>query len=295
LKSNYEICLNRKESVKLSYNSEEIDALLKIAPLLNEFMLEDIGILITDTEKVLAYYPGERLDFGIKVGEAIDKNWVVDEALKQRRRVVNEVDESVCGVPYIGVGNPIFNENGTLVGGITISQPTEKKERLLAMSKDLLSTTEEVNNQVEEIAIEAEDMVEMGEKLEEISDETEARVRNTDNIVEIIKDIADKIKILGINASIEAARVGEEGQGFAVVAKEVQNLAEKSVESTTNIEETLEKVNEISSELNNVSEKLAEASDLQASVVNKIHAEMQSLNVLGNKILEMAESLSDDG
>jgi len=279
----------------LSYNSEEIDALLKIAPLLNEFMLEDIGILITDTEKVLAYYPGERLDFGIKVGEAIDKNWVVDEALKQRRRVVNEVDESVCGVPYIGVGNPIFNENGTLVGGITISQPTEKKERLLAMSKDLLSTTEEVNNQVEEIAIEAEDMVEMGEKLEEISDETEARVRNTDNIVEIIKDIADKIKILGINASIEAARVGEEGQGFAVVAKEVQNLAEKSVESTTNIEETLEKVNEISSELNNVSEKLAEASDLQASVVNKIHAEMQSLNVLGNKILEMAESLSDDG
>ncbi len=271
-----------------------LEEMLTVAPYLNKFILEDVGVLITDREKVLAYYPGQQLDFGISPGDVIDSEWVVHEVFDKKDRVVIEVDASVCGIPYIGVSNPIFNDDGEVIGGVTISQPTEKKEKLLEMSNNLLSATENVNNQAENISIEADEMVEVGDELGALSVKTEEKIANTDNIIKIIKDISKKIKMIGMNASIEAARVGEEGRGFAVVAEEVQNLANQSSQSTDDIELTLNQVNKTAEELQEVVEKINTATNKQTEVIKGVYAQIQNLNALGNDIVDMAERLSED-
>ncbi|WRG17011.1 methyl-accepting chemotaxis protein TlpB [Helicobacter pylori] len=108
---------------------------------------------------------------------------------------------------------------------------------------------------------------------EELSSKVEQLSRNADDvksILDIINDIADQTNLLALNAAIEAARAGEHGRGFAVVADEVRNLAGCTQKSLAEINSTImvivQEINDVSSQMNLNSQKMERLSDMSKSV-----------------------------
>ncbi len=125
------------------------------------------------------------------------------------------------------------------------------------------------------------------EKASEVIAQLASESQEIGKVLEVIKGIAEQTNLLALNAAIEAARAGEQGRGFAVVADEVRNLAGKTHESTEDIQNMIERLQSQSKKATTVMQQSLEQSNEAISHVNSAEQTLAEIISSMTKITEM--------
>lgn len=258
---------------------------------LNGMQLSDVGVCICDREKVLMYKPAKTLDLKVTVGDSIKPGSALYRAIHENKRVVVRMDASLYGVPYIGVGSPILNERGQVIGAITISESTFRYEALKSISEQVSKNIEIIASTAQEVSAQTEEIAAASRTLTGTVDQSKARVKETDEVLGLIRTIANQTNLLGLNAAIEAARVGDLGRGFGVVAEEIRKLAATTTDSVKNIDGIIKSIQSDSDATQKQMYQIDAMLSQIAVAITQVAESTQQLNNMTQQLNGMADDL----
>jgi transcriptional regulator of acetoin/glycerol metabolism len=273
--------------------AEEIfEKLAYSLPLIQRALHEDIGVSLATKENFLLYKPGKKFDLKVPPNAPVKPGSGIHRAMQERKRVAMRFDKTLYGTPYTSVAAPIMDEKGEVIGAIAITQPVEMQENIKVMSGNLFDNISAMAATCEEVSAQTEELAAASRVLTDVARESQARANQTDQVLGLIRNIASQTNLLGLNAAIEAARVGEQGRGFGVVAEEIRKLAGTSAQSINEVGAIIAAIRKDSEATYGQMNDMQNAIGQISAAVNQIAESIQQITQNASQLDRIAEAMN---
>lgn len=244
---------------------------------------EAVVVIADKNRNVVKYIPGENVKLDYKEGDKVNANDAnLMSALNGRDSDIY-LDASVYGIAINAYAFPI-RENGVVIGALGFGKPLDKERQLEEYIESVRGIVHTLQDKTHTMASHSEELAATSVEIRLQSERALDDSAKTNDITRLIKDISRQTNLLGLNASIEAARAGQYGAGFNIVAQEVRKLSHQTDESTSQIESSLSSVqHNLKSLLENMNQ-ISEASNEEAKLAQDVTNVIEQLDEVSTKL-----------
>ena len=248
-------------------------------PIIQQTYPEDTCLILSDREKIIGYLPGEAIDLKLKVGESMSKykKSATYKVLQTGEKIREEIPADMLGIPHISTCTPI-KKDGQVIGAFAAVVSNQKMDDLRKGAEELSSVIGQMTSLSEEIAAITNSSVDKLQELAQQSEMMKNNMKSVEKIIQQVKEISSRSNILGLNASIEAARSGEYGRGFSVVANEIRKMAANSNSAAEDIQKQLELTQKEISKINESIHEIAAQTEEQSASTQEFHTMVERIS-----------------
>lgn len=262
-----------------------VEAFIQSIPYIKDLMQEDLMLTVFDHEKYLHYSPSTELNFHHKIGDPLPDAYLNYAMVNENNIIVVKVPAEEFGVAFDSISMAIKDERGNLIGAINAAVSTTKKDAL----DGIIKTVDEISSAMfEKIQVIASHTEQLSATIGQVSNQANKTQEYSSKIKDVsstIKGISDQTNLLGLNAAIEAARVGgSAGAGFGVVANEIRKLSKSSKDATGNIEGILRNITDSLQIMQNDYTQITASSTEEARLIKEFLLDVEKLQETSFKI-----------
>jgi len=273
-----------------SYNEEYRDTFMyykNLIPLIDDIVQEPLIIILYDREYCLYIRNLDEFFITLKEGDRISEKTVAFASMKQDKVLTNLTPREIFGFLMKTTSIPIKKDN-VVIGCLAICRSLKNQDEYHALSEQLFQNLEQITMAINNVATSVQHVAVQGDNILREITSVKDKAKNTNQVLNIIREVSNKTKLLGLNSLIESARAGEYGRGFNVVAKEIQKLSETTNDSVKSVNDIIKELVESIDNISRIySEENSEFQN-QSAVLEELSASSQELNTISKVLVEKA-------
>lgn len=227
----------------------------------------DYSIAVSDTEQYIFYQPSSNLDLRITPGTPIKPNTAIKVTLTHGTVESLHGDPSTFGVPYVTKTFPLRDEIHRIIGACAVLENTQNETVLKDTSAYFIEAMDGLSKTSSLLFSNSSQMDVTSQEIIRQMEASSKTIQRSGSILNMIRQISQQTNLLALNAAVEAARAGQHGRGFGVIASEIRKLAQDTDNFVTQIADILEIIRD---DNNRNQKKINEFHGMVAEITNSV-------------------------